>query len=600
MHKSTKTVQGIPYRTLSDILRWRAENQAKRIAYTYLIDGENQELHLTYAELDEKARSLAALLQIMGMKGQRALLLFPAGLEFISAFFACLYAGVIAVPAYPPRLHRSMERINIIAEDSEPGVIITVASLLPRIKTMFASNGRLNSIPILNIEDTPQELVQKWQRLEFDVDSLAFLQFTSGTTGIPKGVKVTHENILSNESIIYENFKHQEDSVIIGWLPFYHDMGLIGNILQPLYGGMRCVLMSPIAFLQKPIRWLQAITKYKGTTSGGNSLAYDLCVNKTDAEQQTGLNLSTWTLAFIGADSIQSSTLERFAAIFKPFGFQRHAFYPCYGLAEATLFVTGGPKNHLFQSISAEPAELQKDRIVKSSNTNEALEFITCGQISSYQKVKIIDPATSHECPENKIGEIWISGPCVAKGYWKCDEDSNRSFHNYISVTGEGPFFGTGDLGFMDRGHLYVTGRIRDIITIKGLRYYPHFIEKSIARAHPAINESACSVFSLKSSTVEQLGVVAELKRNWIPESCSLNSEDLYSKTGNSKQVNYQELTNVIQQVILEEHKLESHVVALFKLGGIPRTSSGKIRRHACHDLIIQGSAEALWLWEKE
>src|SRR4051794_33601839 len=338
--------------TIAGLLRARAAERPAQVAFTFLADGEAEGGSLTYGELDRRAAGVAAALAASVPPGERALLLYPPGLDFIVAFFGCLYAGVVAVPAYPPRPNdRSQSRLRAIAHDATPRAALTTAAILagavePR--GLLAVAPELGGLRWIATDPLVGPLVgsssggEGSPAFEPDPESLAFLQYTSGSTAAPKGVMVTHANLLHNERMIGAAFDMDESAVVVGWLPLYHDMGLIGNVLQPLHAGGRCVLMSPVAFLQRPLRWLEAISRFRGTVSGGPNFAYELCLRKATPEALLGLDLASWRVAFNGAEPVRAATLERFAAAFAPCGFRASSFYPCYGLAEATLFVTGG------------------------------------------------------------------------------------------------------------------------------------------------------------------------------------------------------------------------------------------------------------------
>ena len=327
---------------LVNLLRNRAINQPQKVAYTFLENGETELINLTYETLDSEARNLGAKLQSLNLTGERALLLYPPGVEFISAFFGCLYAGVIPVPLYPPKRNQNLSRLQSVMANAEAKLALTTKLVLGNIEKHFNSTPDLAALTWLTTDNTQDNLGDQWYLPELGTDAIAFLQYTSGSTGNPKGVMVTHKNLLHNEQMIEQAFSHTHKSSVVGWLPLFHDMGLIGNILQPLYLGIPCTLLSPVDFLQKPYRWLKAISDYGATTSGGPNFAYDLCVNKITPEQIETLDLSRWELAFTGAEPIRAQTLEKFAQKFAPCGFRKAAFYPCYGMAEATLFITGG------------------------------------------------------------------------------------------------------------------------------------------------------------------------------------------------------------------------------------------------------------------
>ncbi len=534
----------VRFATLAGMLRARAAERPDQVAFTFLADGEVEAERLTYAEIDRRASAVAAALRESVPPGERALLLYPSGLEFIAAFFGCLYAGVVAVPAYPPRPNdRSQSRLRAIARDAEPRVALTTSQILE------GSRGSLGAVPELAAARwIPTDALERSAADSFpepDPQALAFLQYTSGSTADPKGVMVTHANLLHNERMIGAAFGMNEESVVVGWLPLYHDMGLIGNVLQPLHAGARCVLMSPVAFLQRPMRWLEAISLHRGTTSGGPNFAYELCLRKADPEILAGLDLASWRVAFNGAEPVRASTLERFAAAFAPCGFRPEAFHPCYGLAEATLFVTGG-----------EPGT--GPRIAGSR--------VSCGRPWMGQRLAIADPETGVELPAGAEGEVWIAGPSVARGYWKNDEATARDFNAFLE-TGEGPFLRTGDLGVLDGGELFVTGRIKDLVILRGRNLYPQDVELTAERSHPDLRPGNGAAFSVDIGGEERLVVVHEVERR--------------------RRGAFEEVAEAVRRAVAEEHEAQVHEVVLIRTAGLPKTSSGKVQRGLCRRLYL-------------
>jgi amino acid adenylation domain-containing protein len=563
------------FSTSVDLLHYRAVQQPDRIAFTFLPDGETAAHRLTYQELDRSARAIAAQLQALGLSGERALLLYPPGLDYLAAFFGCLYAGVVAVPAYPPRNQRNTPRIQAIWADAQAAIALTTAATLPNLQSLLATKTDLGDIEWLTTDNLAKGLEEKWQEPFIDTNTLAFLQYTSGSTGTPKGVMLSHGNLLHNAAMTYQFMGHSPSSKFVSWLPTYHDMGLIGGILQPLYGGFPCILMPPAAFLQRPYRWLQAISQYKGTTSGAPNFAYELCIQKITPEQQESLDLSSWDVAFNGAEPIRQDTLERFYAKFASCGFRREAFYPCYGMAEATLMVSGGQKNFppVFKTISGRA--LERHQVVETSvESEDASTHVSCGQTLPGQQIVIVNPETLTQCCNHEVGEIWVSGSSVGHGYWNQPEKTRETFLAYLSDTGEGPFLRTGDLGFLQDGELFITGRVKDLIIIRGRNLYPQDIELTAERSHPTLRVGSSAAFAIEVDGEERLIVVQEVEFRQKP--------------------NVEEVTAAIRQAVAEEHEVQVHAVVLIKPGSIPKTSSGKIQRRATRTAFLTGNLSAI------
>ncbi|HZH74853.1 MAG TPA: fatty acyl-AMP ligase, partial [Archangium sp.] len=400
-----------------EVLRERARRQPDERVFTFL--DEEGETHATYRELDEGARAVAALLQRHLAPGDRALLLYPPGREYVLGFLGCLYAGVIAVPAYPPdptRLGRTLPRLQALVADCRATAALTTSPVLDMVGFLTEEAPDLRALRWLATDALESGSADTWSAPRLSSESLAFLQYTSGSTGTPKGVMLSHHNLLHNSGLIALGFDASPRPVGVIWLPPYHDMGLIGGILQPLYRDIPTVLMSPLFFLQQPLRWLEAISRHGGTVSGGPNFAYELCIRKTTPEQRAALNLRSWEVAFCGAEPIRQETLERFAEAFAPAGFRREAFYPCYGLAEGTLIVSGGRRAELPVS-----RHFERDALLRGeARASEAgVSMIGCGQPLEDQEVRIVDPQTREPCAPGRIGEIWVRGSSVARGYWE-------------------------------------------------------------------------------------------------------------------------------------------------------------------------------------
>lgn len=590
MSGSEKTIQP---NTLIDILRDRSIQNPHKIAYTFLLDGESSTVSLTYKELDIRAKAIAAYIQSLCSTQDRILLLYPPGLGFIEAFFACLYSKAIAIPAYPPRPNRSITRIQSIIRDAKPTLALTTHSILTNLERKVELAPELKTLRWFATDNIDIGYGDKYQESSSETDDIAFLQYTSGSTAEPKGVKIANDNLLHNLQSIHRCFQHNSQSVGVIWLPPYHDMGLIGGILQPLYGNFPVVLMPPLMFLQNPLRWLKAISNYRGTTSGGPDFAYDLCVRKFNPEQNLDLDLSSWDLAFNGAEPINYQTLEKFAATFADFGFSAKAFYPCYGMAEATLIVSGGIKNSLVNTKTVLAKDLEKDKVTATdSKESNSRTLVSCGHSLPDQKIVIVQPETLIPCQPGTIGEIWVTGSSIARGYWNQQQATENTFNALISNVPEDSFLRTGDLGFIEDGELYVTGRLKDVIIIKGRNHYPQDIERTVEASSDGIRPYGSASFTINSEGEEKLIVLAEVERRyWDRRKNKIKQGD--NNSGEPKD-NLENIMRSIRRQIFQQHDLQVQTIVLLKPGSIPKTSSGKIQRHVCRSNFLDGNFNEL------
>ncbi len=566
---------------LVELLCERSLSQPNLVGYTFLVDGNKEEVKITYQELDQKARSIAVELQRLKVTpGERALLLYPSGLEFIVAFFGCLYAGIVAVPVYPPRRNQRLKRLQVIFKDSEPRFALTTTSVLANFEKSFSEEPELACLHCIATDKIPDNKATNWQKPTLEANTLAFLQYTSGSTGTPKGVMVSHGNLLHNQSVMQYAMGHTEQTIVVGWLPLFHDMGLIGNVLQPLYLGVSCILMSPEDFIKKPFLWLQAISRYQATTSGGPNFAYDLCIDKITPEQRATLDLSSWDVAFNGAEPIRSETIERFTQTFAPCGFRKQAFYPCYGMAETTLLVSGGLKTAPPVIRYFDATALEQNLVIPGTVEQKGSRaLVGCGRICLDEEIVIADPVTLKQCPDNQVGEIWVSGSSVAQGYWQRTEETEKTFQAYLKdtpINSSKPFLRTGDLGFLQNGELFVTGRLKDVIIIRGRNHYPQDIELTVEQSHQALKSGAGAVFGVEIDGQEQLVIVQEVERTYL------------------RNLDVDRVVEAIQTAVSQFHELQVHAVLLLKTGTIPKTSSGKIQRHACRAGFLAGTLNAL------
>jgi len=557
-----------------DVLRAQAAARPQQNAFVFLENGETEADALTYAELDRDARAIAGLLQQHTGVGDRALLLYPPGLDFVRAFMGCLYAGVVAVPVYPPRRNRTIDRLKAVAADAQAVVALTNTAVG---KALTRGEGGDLGVPALVADRDNTSDPDSWQPPSLGPADLAFLQYTSGSTGTPKGVMITHGNLLHNNELIKVAYSHSPASVFVSWLPVFHDMGLVGMVLQPIYAGSRSVLMEPAAFLQKPVRWLRAITRYRGTTSGAPNSAYELCVRKVTPEDRATLDLSSWAFAYNGAEPVRASTVRRFYETFAACGLRLEGIQPCYGMAETTLLISiaGAGKTPTFHT------------------GDDGSTRVSSGRTWLDERVLIVGPDTHERCPEGETGEIWIASGSVAAGYWNRPDDTAAAFGARIAPdsnapNGDGPFFRTGDLGFMRGNQLFVTGRLKDLIIIRGRNLYPQDVEHTAGNAHAALSGDAAAAFAIASDATEdseQLIVICEVVREHLaklktPESVSA-------------------VLQAVRQAVAEQHEVDPAAIVLLRTLSLAKTSSGKIQRRACREHFLAGTLDVVGEWRR-
>lgn len=542
-----------PPRTLISLLRRRVRLAPDDRAYVFLADGEDDEQPLTHRALDEQARRIAARLQDGGLKGERALLVFPPGLDYICAFFGCLYAGVIAVPAYPPSGQRDLPRISAIAADAAAAIALTTRDLVPVLAPLFDS-----SLTWLATDDLPAGSESSWHEPGEDPLDIAFLQYTSGSTRAPRGVMVTHANLLHNLSQMHEWLAGTTDNTSMSWLPPYHDMGLIGGILEPLYGGFTAVLMAPAHFIERPHRWLSAISRYRATVSAAPNFAYELCLRKVPVDHRPMLDLSTWRIAVNGAEPVRAETIDRFTEGFAVSGFRRETMRPCYGLAEATLLVTTDPAGTPPRSAAAGD-----------------LTRVACGTPRSGQELRIVDTVTRAPLPAGHEGEIWLSGPSVASGYWGRPAETAEIFQATLAGDPR-TYLRTGDLGYLDESNrLIVTGRIKDLIIIRGRNLYPQDVELAAERGHMSLRPGCGAAFTVPVDGEERLVVVHEVTDGADTGAVAL----------------------ACRQALREICDADPYELVLIPPRRMPKTPSGKVQRHACRDAYLNGTLPVVGRW---
>ncbi len=557
-----------PETNLLERLRYWADAMPNRTAFRFLDAGEDDVTSLTYAELDTKARAIAAHLVSHGYAGKRAIMLFDPGLDFIAAFLGCHYAGVIPVPAYPPRRNRNMGRISSISMDADAAVALTTKAIVKRCENFLDDAPGLRMIPWVATDQVDLQFANDWVKPNLKPSDLALIQYTSGSTGKPKGVMLSHENLLANCRLISKSFQMKPTvSRCCSWLPLYHDMGLVGGILNPLYTGMDDTIMSPVAFLTRPIRWLRAISDYKVWVSGGPNFAYAWCTMKIDEKDCEGLDLSSWGLAFNGAEPVREDVMRRFAEKFEPYGFRYKSFYPCYGMAETTLIVTGGDNDKPPVVRPFDKNELVQHAVVRVKEDDpKAKMLVGCGAVIDEEEVLIVHPETRRPLPDDKIGEIWINSPSCGLGYWEREQETNETFKARLNPDNGKIYVRSGDLGFMDRGELFVTGRLKDMIIVRGVNRYPQDIEATVEQCHPLTRSGGAAAFAVSRWDREHLVIYCEIERG---DRSQIQSDK-------------HEVIEAIRVAVADEHELPPDAIVLVRAYSIPKTSSGKVQRHAC------------------
>ena len=568
--------------TFVDVCRIRATAQPDDWIYTFLEDSGEQAL--TYAELDAGARAVAALLQRHLSPGERALLLYPPGREYALGFLACLYAGVVAVPAYPPdpmRLGRTLPRLQALIADCGARVALTTSFIADMVEPLTEGAPDLRALRWLATDAVPASEAEAWRKPELSGDTVAFLQYTSGSTGTPRGVVLRHRHLLHNSWLIARGFDASPHPVGVLWLPPYHDMGLIGGLLQPLFRDIPTVLLPPMSFLQRPLGWLEAVSRFGGTVCGGPNFAFDLCVRKSTPEQRAALDLSRWEVAFCGAEPVRADTLARFAEAFALAGFRREAFYACYGLAEGTLIVTGGARALAPVARSFSREGLLHGEAKPAEPDSAATVLVGCGQALGDQDLRVVDPQTGRPCEPGRVGELWVRGPSVADGYWQRTEETERTFHCRLADSGEGPYLRTGDLGVLDGGEVFITGRLKDLLVLRGRNFYPQDLEHSAERSHPGARPGCSAAFSVDVEGEERLVLVQEV-------SAKVASE---ADAG--------EVAASIRAVLGDAHGVAPHAVVLISAGSLPKTSSGKVQRRATREAFLAGALEVVLAWRE-
>ena len=561
------------FKTISSIvhlLHQRAEELPQARSYTFLAAGEESET-LTFLQLDQRARAIGARLQQLKAKGERVLLLYPTGTEYIAALYGCLAGGSVAVPAYPPRMNRNIHRLEAILDDASPRVVLTTEAVSRQMRRELDESPKWRCLDWVVTNEVATCEADSWVDPQATGDTLAFLQYTSASTSNPKGVMVSHGNILHNQTLMKQAGQQDSETVIVSWLPLFHDMGLIGIVLASLYYGVPCYLMSPVDFLKRPKAWLEAITRYKGTYSGSPDFGFHLCVEKINPQNRTDLDLSSWKVAFNGSEPVRAETLRSFGEAFSSCGFRPEVMFPCYGLAEHTLFASGRYYRGS-QSFSRTSLEEHRPRPAKGTS---CIPLVSCGAPQLDTVLKIVDHHSACQCPDGEIGEIWLMSPSVAQGYWNRSEESAYVFQSRL-LDGDGPYLRTGDLGFLWDGELHITGRLKDLIVMRGRNLMPQDIEQTVESCDPAIRPTFVAAIAVEAGGAERLVVVAEVRR------------------GLHRIADADGLIDRIRSVVAAEYAVDVSAVTLVRPGSLPKTSSGKTQRAKIRRDFLDGELAVL------
>lgn len=575
-----------------DLLRARADAQPDCVAYTFLESGEHARNSLVWAAVDSRSRALGAAIAARVEPGARVLIILPPGIDFAPALFGVLYAGAVAIPTYPPsgaRADRTSTRVRGMVADAGVTLVVSCSALYARREMLESMIPELAGVPWVDIEGVDDSAAEGWRDPMTPSSAIALLQYTSGSTATPRGVMVSHGNLLHNLALSARLAAYGSDSVSVSWLPVNHDMGLINGVMQGVYSGCPTIQMAPAAFLQRPARWLQAISRFGATHSGGPNFAYDLCARRVNDDDREGLDLSSWRLAYNASEPVRRKTLEHFMRVFGQCGFRWTSFRPGYGLAESTLVVTGdfAGSPPVFHSAGQESGGCS------DAARQPRASWVSSGVSTGAMRIRIVDPVTLHCQTDGEVGEIWVAGDSVALGYWNQPRETAATFRAFIAgphegrVPGEadGPYLRTGDLGCISHGHLFVTGRIKDVLIVRGMKHYPHDIEATAERSHPALRPGCCAAFAVEREGEERVAMVAEIDPRFMSAAETAAGTHAIS---------------AIRHAVAEAHQVSLHAIALVAAGALPKTTSGKLQRFLCRDGFLDGTLGAIAAWQND
>jgi acyl-CoA synthetase (AMP-forming)/AMP-acid ligase II len=566
-----------PFSSLAAILRHRAAAQPEDRAYVVLSDRGREEAAVTFAELGRRADALAGRIAARAAPGDRAVIFCPNGIDFLVGFFGCVLSGVIAVPLMLPRRQTTRDASAAIVADCAPRLALAPRALIEGGRGDLAGRFAGTGIEWLAVDDATPSAAAGTGHIPAEGD-LALLQYTSGSTSAPKGVMVSHANLLANLAMIQRVFGNTSRSTFVSWVPLYHDMGLIVNVLQSLYAGSLCVLMAPVAFIQRPLIWLHAISDYRAEIAGGPNFAFDLCVERYQPEHMEGVDLSGWKLAFNSAETVRADTIGRFATTFAPHGFSPAAAYPGYGMAEATVLISANPRRGppVMRAVSRDA--MLRRRAAAPRDPGDQQVLVGCGEALYGERIAIVDPESRQRLAADRVGEIWVDGPNVAGGYWRNAAASSEAFGAGIAGEADATWLRTGDLGFRDdAGQLYITGRIKEVVIIRGANHYPQDIEDTVQRCDPALRRHGGAAFAIgEDEGAERLVIVQEVERTARNR---IAADAVIAR---------------IREAIVNEHEIVPYDIVLLRPGTLPKTTSGKIQRGLSRQFWLAGTLERL------
>lgn len=561
------------YSLFQEALEYQVDKNGDEVVFTYLENGEDETESITFNELSKRSKIVSGFLQQSYQPDQKVILMLPNDLTFIYALIGSIYAGVISIPLHPINNNATLEKCKHVILDTHTSIILSTRKVFNSVNRKFGDE--VKQWTWILIDEIEESYFDAHQKLVFSADKIVFLQYTSGSTNHPKGIKVSHTSLIANLEVICERFTITENDVIVSWLPFYHDMGIIAVLFLSVFSGLKCILFPPLSFLQSPLRWLRIIEKYKGTISGAPNFAYDLCAERIFDRTDEHIDLSSWNQAFCGSEPVKVSTYHNFCNRFKSHGFSSGAFYPAYGMAEATLMISGGERGTPPEIVIVDKDELKKNRLIFSAN---GVPLISCGTSSPGHSIKIVNREKQDISNGNEIGEIWFSGPSLTSGYW--NKDSDDVFSAKINCDAETKYLRTGDLGFLFNNEIYITGRLKEIIIINGLNYYPKDIEEAVERKEYRIKTNCCAAFEFNSGKNTQLAFLAEVDRKYIND------------------IDFEDVTRAIRSIISEDFGLKAEYVGILSTGKIPKTTSGKLQRTLYQKLLDEGQLQTIYEWK--